>query len=53
MLRLPHPNRGFKITEPDDSIANHGGPKRLLLHFIDSLSRIETSSFQLDIGILK
>ena len=53
MLRLPQPNKGFKITEVDDFISNNGGPKRLLLHFIDSLSRVKTSSFQFDIEILK
>lgn len=31
MLRLPHPHRGFNIVESYDFIANHGGPKTLLI----------------------
>ena len=53
MLRLPHPNIGFNISEVDDFIANLSGPKRFLLHVTDSLARVKTSSFQFDIGILK
>lgn len=53
VLRLPNPNIGFKIVEVDAFIANHGGPKRLLVHFTDSLYGIKTSSFEFDIGILK
>ena len=53
MLRLPNPDRGFKITRVDAFIANNGGPKIFLLHFTDSLSGVKPSSFWFDIGILK
>lgn len=37
----------------DSFIENHGGPKRLLPHFANSLSRLKLSSFQFDMDILK
>ena len=53
MLQLPQPDKGFKIAQEKYFIANNGGPKRFILHFTNSLSQVKTSSFQLDIGILK
>lgn len=53
MLRLLEPNKEFKIAEADDFITNHGAPKRLLPHFIDSLFGIKINSFQFDVSILK
>ena len=53
MSRLPEPNREFNISEVDSFIANHGGPKRLLPHFLNSLSGLKSGSFHFDIYILK
>ena len=53
MLRFPEINKEFKIVKADDSITYHGGPKRLFTYFTDSLSRLETTSFQFDVDILK
>lgn len=53
MLRLLGPSKEFKLPEIDDYVMNHGGPKRLLAYFIDSLSRLKLNCFQFDIDILK
>jgi hypothetical protein len=45
MLRLPNPNREFNIDEAYDFIANHGDPKRLFPHFIDSLAGLKIGVF--------
>ena len=52
MLRLPKPNKELKILEADDFITNHGGTKRLLTYFPDSLSGVKSNAFQFDIDLL-
>ena len=53
ILRFAKPNKELKLTEVDDFITNHGGPKRLLTYFSYSFSRVKINVFQFYIDFLK
>lgn len=53
MLRLLKLNKELKLPEVDAFISNNCGPKKFLIYFTDSLSRVKANAYQFDIDLFK